>query len=126
MVEGDGLVQVREIAEMIGLKPDRLNVMRRKGVFYAVKLPTRVYAVRQEDLAEVMDRISRYQAKVPFWPDRNMTIAEACAALRVKPVSVYSMMTTGTLTRARDELWHFPTRESVRRLQTRRGLRVSA
>lgn len=122
MVDGDGLVQLRELDRILGLDEGKSTELRRRKVFGAVKLRTGVYVVRAEDIPLIADRIHRYIHRLPFHPVDNMTVREAAAALRLTEAAVYALLNRGDLERAQDEKWRCATRVSVRRWASRRGL----
>jgi IS30 family transposase len=122
MVQGDGLVQLREIDQILNLEHGATYRMWRKHVFYAIKLKTNILAVQESELAYVIDRILRYRTRRPWYPLENMTVAEAAEALRLTESSIYGLLYRNELETAKNEHWKCATRESVNRLARRKGL----
>lgn len=120
MQQGDGLVSLKEINDLLQLPQSRVYLLMKKGVFQAHKIGKH-YAVTEQMLAYVIDRINRYEQKAPFNPGDNITIDEAARLLGVKNHSIYQMVVMGNLEWALDELWKMPTRASVNRVLSRRG-----
>lgn|SRR5262245_10920751 len=126
MMQGDGLVQLREIDALLNLTAGTCAQLRKKGVFYAHKLRTRLWAVDERDLATVIDRILRYRSRRPWDPIRNMTVAEIAEVMGISMAGVYAMLNRGDLVRAEGEHWTSATKESVNRLLRLRGRREVA
>lgn len=132
MIHGDGLVQLREIDRIMGWETGRAwQLMKTRQVFAARKLHNGVWAVREEDVPYVCDRLIRYKHKLPIHPLLHMTPKEAAVVLQVRLGTVYAMASKGMLEWApkynpatdEGEVWKMVTKVSVNHHLNRRGMR---
>ena len=126
MTDGDGLVQVHELDGILGLEGGTCYRMLKRGVFYATKIKNSVWVVEEREMAFVIDRILRYRSRRPWYPQENLTVAQAAQVLQVTEPAIYGLLSRGELERALNEHWRMATKESVNRLCRRKGLREVA
>ena len=124
---GDGLVQLYDIDEMLGIPRGTCYKLRRspKNVLPMARQRHRIWYVREEDIAIAATRVNCYRYHTPLRSDLNMTPREAADAMMITRKGVYNMAKTGKLRWARDEMWKMVTRESVRIWMRRRGMKIT-
>ncbi len=125
MGNGDDLVMLRELDDLLQLPVGTCVELMKRGIFQAFKVnsPHPIWMIHEEEVAMACDRILRYRGRQPFYPQESCTIEEAAEALLVTPGAIYGMGRAGILEWAENEHWKFPTRLSVNVLCHRKGLK---